>query len=267
MPSITLSDELILLHPEDIICSVNIQHDCHKGGCKATQKEYRMQERLITAQSRLLVQHSDNIHFIVNMHALHNHKQIRKALPSHLVKSSFSIADVASLRRDAAASIRSKKAEQTEAKKRTLVAKISHRAKAPNPLKGASAPNNDAEPHDDSEIMSVHEQVINSLEDDEQLIDVLASAFTDQDFESHEAGTILDGHQDSSSTVLHVQPPRASENLGVQDQSVEKQALQALRSATVAVLKYLCRQEKVKQSGVAQFIYCYAPAKSNSDQL
>jgi hypothetical protein len=54
--------------------------------CAPTSSERLQQERVSTALTAQLIKHSDDDHFIINMHALHNAYPLRKALPSQLVQ-------------------------------------------------------------------------------------------------------------------------------------------------------------------------------------
>ncbi|KAI5989187.1 hypothetical protein F5J12DRAFT_700323, partial [Pisolithus orientalis] len=71
----------------DIICSVNLQHDCFQGKCQATGQEVVRQEQKLTGKKCSVMAHVDENHFIVNTHALHNAKYIHKALPPRLLPS------------------------------------------------------------------------------------------------------------------------------------------------------------------------------------
>lgn len=45
-----------------------------------------MQERQPTDRTTQLIGHADDIHFVLNMHALHNATLLRKILPPHLTR-------------------------------------------------------------------------------------------------------------------------------------------------------------------------------------
>ncbi|EIW74160.1 hypothetical protein CONPUDRAFT_18304, partial [Coniophora puteana RWD-64-598 SS2] len=68
----------------DILSSVNIQHDCHAVGCQASGVQHIAQERELTMRTRSVIQHADDINFVINVYSLHNYKTIRDALPLHL---------------------------------------------------------------------------------------------------------------------------------------------------------------------------------------
>ncbi|KAH9967697.1 hypothetical protein BJV74DRAFT_718506, partial [Russula compacta] len=90
----------------DIISVVNLQHDCHCGGCGATGTQAIYEEHEITSLSRTVVTHTDSEHYIVNIASLHNYAHIASALPSHLRKSSFCVESEMALRNGATLQIR-----------------------------------------------------------------------------------------------------------------------------------------------------------------
>ncbi|KAF7974716.1 hypothetical protein HWV62_11375 [Athelia sp. TMB] len=130
MPTVTLTDSLVLLHSDDIVSSVNLQHDCRRGRCETSGTQILHQEREATTQHRTIVKHNDHIHFIINTQSLHNYRHIAHAIPLHLRGSSFRIADPIALRRQAASMLRDKKQQQTEARKAASMAIAMGRAQA-----------------------------------------------------------------------------------------------------------------------------------------
>lgn len=62
-----------------------MQHDCLTNGkCTNMNTVYEVQEREQTTRLQYRLKHSDATHFVLNLHGLHNAKQIRLALPSNL---------------------------------------------------------------------------------------------------------------------------------------------------------------------------------------
>lgn len=120
-----------LIDDQDILCTVNVQHDCHHGGCLPTRSVPRIQECTPTSQSRMLLKHSDQTHFVLNTASLHNHEHIASALPTSLRHYSFKVDDVTLLRQTVVASLRDKKQQHLEEKKNLLMAKVMGRAGAP----------------------------------------------------------------------------------------------------------------------------------------
>ena len=62
----------------------NAQHDCERGGCIADATRPTVQEREWTEVLVSVVQHADNQHFIINMHALHNTYILQSFVPPDL---------------------------------------------------------------------------------------------------------------------------------------------------------------------------------------
>lgn len=149
---------------QDIECIVNVQHDCHRGHCTPTAKQYLNQERETTSRFRSIIKHNDDDHFIINTQSLHNYKTIAKALPTSLQTTSFHIVDEASLRRSAAEQIRSKHAQDRKAKADMLVNKITNHVSS-NPTQIP-----------DTE--SLDSQLVVSLENDTELLSVLQNVLS-----------------------------------------------------------------------------------------
>ncbi|KAH9927850.1 hypothetical protein B0H21DRAFT_678671, partial [Amylocystis lapponica] len=68
----------------DVLFIVNAQHNCIDGHCQASGKRYRMQERVESEVIQPFIEHTNNTHYILNMHMLHNAALLRKAIPRHL---------------------------------------------------------------------------------------------------------------------------------------------------------------------------------------
>lgn len=86
-----------------------------------------MQERDETTLVRALVQHKDDIHYVLNTHSLHNYQLIAEVLPVTLQRPDFRIKDPSSIRIEGAKKIRGtremKKAERDAAKVRKAALK------------------------------------------------------------------------------------------------------------------------------------------------
>ncbi|KAF8672560.1 hypothetical protein RHS04_07768 [Rhizoctonia solani] len=85
MPVLSWSDSIAYVPAAEVECLVNLQHNCattRKCGC--TKVTYKVQERKTTSRTLLCVNHLDKIHFIINIHALHNLLWLRQAIPPKL---------------------------------------------------------------------------------------------------------------------------------------------------------------------------------------
>ncbi|KAJ7902860.1 hypothetical protein B0H14DRAFT_2329467 [Mycena olivaceomarginata] len=104
------------------ICSV--QHDCRMGSCKPGISRKERQERE-TNRDTMLIKHSDDDQFILNMSALHNFVQLRRVLPQSLTKLTASHEDRLGFHKKMAAqasSTRTKKRKKTAEKRRATAA-------------------------------------------------------------------------------------------------------------------------------------------------
>ncbi|KAH9927295.1 uncharacterized protein B0H18DRAFT_907557, partial [Fomitopsis serialis] len=101
---------------QDIVCVVNIQHDCATQGCIADAREALRQEREETSRTRAIIRHRDTTTFIINMHSIHNRQYLKKAIPSSLQQRSPLFEDRDRLHMDAATSLRDQKLQKKIAK-------------------------------------------------------------------------------------------------------------------------------------------------------
>ncbi|KAF8593559.1 hypothetical protein BDV93DRAFT_420643, partial [Ceratobasidium sp. AG-I] len=61
----------------DLVCEVNLQHDCYHSGCKSDRLAPILEEREATSRTRAQVSHSNTTHFILNTQSLHNYEYIQ----------------------------------------------------------------------------------------------------------------------------------------------------------------------------------------------
>ncbi|CAE6445078.1 unnamed protein product, partial [Rhizoctonia solani] len=85
MPVVSRSSIVAYVPAMEVECLVNLQHDCARSRrCECTKVTYEIQERERTSKKLLRVNHSDQVWFIVNIHALHNSLRLRRAIPPRL---------------------------------------------------------------------------------------------------------------------------------------------------------------------------------------
>ncbi|KAG9098244.1 hypothetical protein FRC06_006616 [Ceratobasidium sp. 370] len=120
MPTLTSTNSIRLVEFVDLICTVNLQHDCVGSGCNEVELLSVMQEREVSARQQRFVKHKDSTHFILNTQALHNHKHILAALPVELQKRAYTISDVQAHMTSAALSLRKTHNKKTAARKAAL---------------------------------------------------------------------------------------------------------------------------------------------------
>ncbi|KAH9922155.1 hypothetical protein B0H21DRAFT_175850 [Amylocystis lapponica] len=117
----------LIVHTTDILFVVNVQHNCFDAMCSASGRRMRKQERLETEISQPIIEHTNDTHYVLNMHALHNAALIRKTLPRHLTKPEHYLEDRRAQHDKMAASLRtsqdSKRSKEADARKARSAAK------------------------------------------------------------------------------------------------------------------------------------------------
>lgn len=68
----------------------NAQHDCERLGCQPTGRRVLKQERIETDQFITVIEHTEEEHYIVNIHSFHRAHLVRKVFDS----SSYAISPV-----------------------------------------------------------------------------------------------------------------------------------------------------------------------------
>ncbi|KAG2752439.1 hypothetical protein P692DRAFT_20696577, partial [Suillus brevipes Sb2] len=68
----------------EIICIVNIQHDCVKSQCTDTSQCRIHQERTETAHTKSVIQHKSLLFYLLNAYSIHNYAQILSVIPPSL---------------------------------------------------------------------------------------------------------------------------------------------------------------------------------------
>ena len=76
--------ELNLYALQDVVCCVNIQHDCERASCTGTIEQPVRQERQATALRRSLIQHTDSRSYLLNIFSIHNYAYIASVVPTSL---------------------------------------------------------------------------------------------------------------------------------------------------------------------------------------
>ncbi|KIJ55436.1 hypothetical protein M422DRAFT_84642, partial [Sphaerobolus stellatus SS14] len=62
---------------QNILFHINVQHDCSRSACAPTATRPKVQEHEATTRTIAVIEHHDESHFIVTLHALHNGHLIR----------------------------------------------------------------------------------------------------------------------------------------------------------------------------------------------
>lgn len=76
---------ILVLLLQDILCHINLQHQCCAVGCDTTAFRVVRQERLDTSLTQATTNHKDTIHFLVNVHSMTNSQLIRDLVTTNCV--------------------------------------------------------------------------------------------------------------------------------------------------------------------------------------
>ncbi|KAM6499373.1 hypothetical protein JOM56_004881, partial [Amanita muscaria] len=68
----------------DVICCINLQHDCTYSKCMDFHQQVICQDQLESTVSCSLVQHADTHRYVLNIFSIHNYQHISAALPPSL---------------------------------------------------------------------------------------------------------------------------------------------------------------------------------------
>ncbi|KAG8923117.1 hypothetical protein FRC02_011341 [Tulasnella sp. 418] len=90
LPRLDRTDNRDVTSPNDIVCAVNLQHDCISSGCSGFRQQYIRQERCLTDKTSSVVAHTASNHYILNTGSLHNYSFIQSVLPDDLPGPIFS---------------------------------------------------------------------------------------------------------------------------------------------------------------------------------
>ncbi|KAF8346814.1 hypothetical protein F5887DRAFT_834375, partial [Amanita rubescens] len=116
VPCLELNEKYVVIDPKDILCSVNIQHDCSASGCKESEQVAVRQEYMETTQRREQVQHVDGTKYLLNVFSIHNYEMISNVIPAplrHALSTFRFVPDGTEVKLKAAAEIRQKKKSAT----------------------------------------------------------------------------------------------------------------------------------------------------------
>ncbi|KAF7982629.1 hypothetical protein HWV62_27053 [Athelia sp. TMB] len=258
MPTVARSHYAVL-SPSDIICAVNLQHDCSRGQCATAKTKDVYQEREKTTQQKLQIAHSDNIHYILNTQSLHNYRALFELVPHHLRGHRYHVPDEAQLRRQAAEGIRNRQKNQVQAQEDLLISQISDRAEGGSELVQGSGTD-----------------LLDSLQTDGDLVNVLQGILerggigrSDADSAMSEAAsgnmeTAAESGQGRTDPQRldsqHENPPPAAQTMPVfaagpkaKSKGKKKATVTAapsnFKECTIPVLQQFCRQYHLKLGG------------------
>ncbi|KAI6138558.1 hypothetical protein BKA82DRAFT_158153 [Pisolithus tinctorius] len=93
LPCLELSDDKIVVSPDDVICVANVQHNCVDSKCASFVNRAIRQERSETTQVRKAVRHEPTRKYLLNTYSIHNYAHIRRALPPSLRQTPLRVLD------------------------------------------------------------------------------------------------------------------------------------------------------------------------------
>ncbi|KAG1880853.1 hypothetical protein F4604DRAFT_1922478 [Suillus subluteus] len=95
---------------QDIMCSINIQHNCIDLHCTDTAQQPVYQERTLTSCSRPIVQHKLTPYYFLNVYSIHNYDYIHLVTPNTLHETPLRVTNVAEVRALAVQQMQEKRA-------------------------------------------------------------------------------------------------------------------------------------------------------------
>ncbi|KAG2122906.1 hypothetical protein DEU56DRAFT_716858, partial [Suillus clintonianus] len=93
----------------EIVCIVNVQHDCVKSQCTGISQCHIRQERTETARMKSIIQHKSSPFYLLNAYLIHNYAQIQSVIPQSLRETPLRVDNTADIHLAAARQIREKK--------------------------------------------------------------------------------------------------------------------------------------------------------------
>ncbi|KAG2006968.1 hypothetical protein CC2G_014704 [Coprinopsis cinerea AmutBmut pab1-1] len=94
-----------------ILFEFNAQHDCYHGKCLPTGERRVRQERMELGRVEKHIQHTDDLRFVINTHALHNAHLLRLVVPGELIRPLPLVQDRAACHRELSKLLRASHAD------------------------------------------------------------------------------------------------------------------------------------------------------------
>ncbi|KAG1800249.1 uncharacterized protein HD556DRAFT_1216040, partial [Suillus plorans] len=93
----------------DIICVINLQHNCVDSQCTDTIKEPVRQEWLETSHAKPIIQHKSTLHYFINTYSIHNYNHINLVIPETLHESPLRVTNITEVQEMAIQQMKQKK--------------------------------------------------------------------------------------------------------------------------------------------------------------
>ncbi|KAI5988836.1 hypothetical protein EDC04DRAFT_2873238 [Pisolithus marmoratus] len=118
LPKLCLTDQILGISCMDIVCAVNLQHNCMDSKCITLVHCAAQQERVLTAQTKSIIHHEETPNYFLNTFSIHNYAFIHAALPAFLQETPLHVAaeNVQKVHSQAAQQIWQKRAQRTSSR-------------------------------------------------------------------------------------------------------------------------------------------------------
>ncbi|KAI5995504.1 hypothetical protein EDD15DRAFT_2365685 [Pisolithus albus] len=114
VPRLRLTDQKIVVSWMDIVCAVNLQHNCMDSKCVTLAHRAVRQERISTVRTKPVLRHEETPNYFLNTFSIHNYAFIHAALPACLRETPLRVAaqNIQNVRSQAVQQIRRKKTQR-----------------------------------------------------------------------------------------------------------------------------------------------------------
>ncbi|KAG2145797.1 hypothetical protein DEU56DRAFT_708851, partial [Suillus clintonianus] len=112
LPCLNLTDDEVVTTAANIICVINLQHNCLDSQCTDTLQQPVRQERLETRRTKPIIQHKSTPHYFINAYSIHHYDHIHLVIPEALRESPLRVTNVAEVRQMAVQHMQQKKASK-----------------------------------------------------------------------------------------------------------------------------------------------------------
>ncbi|KAG1769945.1 hypothetical protein EV702DRAFT_928114, partial [Suillus placidus] len=101
LPCLRLENEERVVMGTDIICAVNLQHNCLNAKCTELSTKHLWQEHIQNDRTTSIVEHQPSPEYLLNTFSIHNYQHIHSVLPEFLRETPLRVADPSAVRKTA----------------------------------------------------------------------------------------------------------------------------------------------------------------------
>ncbi|KAG1828025.1 hypothetical protein EV424DRAFT_1318931 [Suillus variegatus] len=109
LPCLRLENKECVVMGTDIICAVNLQHNCLDAKCTDLSTKHLWQERIQTDRTTSIVEHQPSPEYLLNTFSIHNYQHIHSVLPEFLRETPLRVADPSAVRKTAVQQMQGKR--------------------------------------------------------------------------------------------------------------------------------------------------------------